>query len=293
MRDLRCSRGIAVLKLILSRKGVDSSAGGFASPVFPDGSLLSVAIPDKRAPLTYGNIKSSIDIGKLVNNLSGGKVTRKTGVHLDPDIDRRQLDRRPGWNPAFGQCGAAQTHLLAQGVGTGDIFLFFGWFRRVEYVKRRWRYVPGAPDQHVIFGWLQIRAVHDIATLSEKRVLDCHRSHPHFHGEFSGHNALYEGSTQLTITGSKAPGAGTFRDYQPHRCLTAAGHSRSRWALPQWMHPDGRQSVLSYHGDHSRWHREGKQVMLRSAARGQEFVLDVDHYPEATQWLTRIFADVR
>ncbi|CAI8922445.1 hypothetical protein EMIT0158MI4_310005 [Burkholderia ambifaria] len=38
----------------------------------------------------------------------------------------------PGWRPALGQTGAAQGHLSNNGVGAGDVFLFFGWFRQVE-----------------------------------------------------------------------------------------------------------------------------------------------------------------
>ena len=36
------------MKIILSRKGFDSSYGGYPSPIFPDGSLLSIPIPSMR-----------------------------------------------------------------------------------------------------------------------------------------------------------------------------------------------------------------------------------------------------
>jgi len=51
------------------------------------------------------------------------------------------------------------------------------------------------------------------------------------------------------------------------------------------MDPQGRNSVLSYHSDVTRWNRDDTHVLLRSAARGQEFVLDLDDYPEGRQWL--------
>ncbi len=35
------------MKVILSRKGMDSTSGGIASPILPDGTLLSLPIPDK------------------------------------------------------------------------------------------------------------------------------------------------------------------------------------------------------------------------------------------------------
>src|SRR5262249_32617665 len=55
---------------------------------------------------------------------------------------------------------AAQTHLEKQGVARGDLFLFFGWFREVEFSNNDvWRYKPDAPDIHVIFGWLLVAQV--------------------------------------------------------------------------------------------------------------------------------------
>ena len=41
------------MKVILSRKGMDSTSGGMASPILPDGTLLSLPIPDKTARTTY------------------------------------------------------------------------------------------------------------------------------------------------------------------------------------------------------------------------------------------------
>jgi hypothetical protein len=43
--------------------------------------------------------------------------------------------------------------------------------------------------------------------------------------------------------------------------------------------------VLTYNSDLSRWRTSTAGVTLDSAARGQEFVLDCDDYPEATEWL--------
>jgi len=35
-----------------------------------------------------------------------------------------------------------------------------------------------------------------------------------------------------------------------------------------------------------RWRKDGDAVVLRSVARGQEFVLDCDCYPEVLAWVT-------
>lgn len=280
------------MKLILSRKGVDSSAGGFASPVFPDGRMLSIAIPDKRSVLRYRDLRGPEKIGLLVRHLSNGRVTGSDAVHLDPDLCANSLDRRDAFQPLFGQCGAAQSHLASHGVSAGDIFLFFGWFRQVEFYKKRWRYVSGAPDQHVIYGWLQIDKVVAVAEIGASELKKSAVNHPHCHGVFSGSNTIYSATKKLSLK-PRLPGAGVFRDYHEPLCLTTGGRSRSIWQLPSWMHPQGRASALSYHTDPKRWSScSDDLVELRSAARGQEFVLDLDHYPEGTAWLKELFSNV-
>ena len=97
------------MKVILSRKGVDSSAGGFASPIFSDDQLQSVPIPDRRSQLRYGDMGGEPDVGQLVSHLSAGKIKTKTPVHVDPDLDYYALPRHRRWRPLFGQCGAAQS----------------------------------------------------------------------------------------------------------------------------------------------------------------------------------------
>lgn len=276
------------MKIILSRKGVDSSAGGFASPIFPDGSMLSIAIPDKRSPVCYRDLNGPVKMGLLVKQLSNGRVSGRHAVHLDPDLIAGSIDREHEFLPLFGQCGAAQSHLASFNVGPGDLFLFFGWFREIEYVKRRWRYVSGAADKHVIYGWMQIDKTLPVEQILASPVHQKLACHPHCHGEFSGANTIYSGRKNLSLKRS-CRGAGVFRRYDEALCLTAENHSRSIWELPGFMHPVGRDSALSYHTDLGRWSQLNDKVQLKSAARGQEFVLDLDHYPEGRAWVKNLF----
>ena len=285
------------MKIILSRKGVDSSAGGFASPVFPDGRMMSIPIPDSRSVVRYRDIKAddnSRSMGRLVKDLSGGKVSAMTKAHVDPDLQRLQLARETttehNWLPLFGQCGAAQTHLHSLNVGCGDIFLFFGWFRQVELHQRRWRYISKAPDLHVLYGWMQIKSVTPVEKIMQSERYAWMRYHPHCLAEFKGSNVIYCASRNLSIVKKRMPGAGLFNTFQSELCLTQSGCSRSRWRLPGWMHPRGRRSTLSYHTDLKRWQKQGDHALLQSAARGQEFVLDLDDYPEGMAWLSSLFS---
>lgn len=272
------------MKIIISRKGFDSSAGGTASPILPDGALMSMPIPDSAAPHCYGNINlMGVNLGEVAESITNGRVSGKDRVHLDPDLQACALPRKSGWLPLFGQTGAAQGHLIKMGIGPGDLFLFFGWFRETCFEKGRLRFVKGAPHVHVFFGWLQIGRIIDLNLCKPEPWM---ADHPHCFGDRGVHNVLYEASPELKITGRRSglAGAGLFPKHAPHLTLTARGENRSVWRLPQWFHPHGRESSLSYHGDPSRWSKEEDWVRLRSAYRGQDFVLDGDHYPESLSW---------
>ncbi|MEM9156906.1 MAG: hypothetical protein AAGB13_18035, partial [Cyanobacteria bacterium P01_F01_bin.33] len=108
-------------------------------------------------------------------------------------------------------------------------------------------------------------------------------------------NTIYLAAPQLQIPGvpeRALPGAGVFPCFHPELQLTQAGRSRSIWQLPAWMHPQGRDSTLSYHHAHDIWRRAGDRVILKSRSRGQEFVLNVEHYPEAKSWLATLFQSI-
>ena len=128
------------MKVVLSRKGFDSSAGGCPSPVFPDGTFLALPIQDEHSPIRYRDLCfQGMNVGDLVAELTGRPERAEHGAHLDPDLNPDLLSRKPGWRPSLGQMGQPQSHLRNEGVQEGDLFLFFGLFRRVECVEGRWR----------------------------------------------------------------------------------------------------------------------------------------------------------
>jgi hypothetical protein len=258
-------------KFVLSRKGFDSSSGGAPSPILPDGTLVPLPIPDRNAAYRYDEIEmAGLNLGSVVRDLTRGHVRPDWRAHLDPDLDRRSLPRRRGWRPLFGQCAAAQGVLKNQGVGPGDVFLFFGWFRRSEWKDGRLRFVRKAPNLHVLFGWL---TVGEVLRIGEDPVPAWAEGHPHLVDVDRPNNTLYV-----------AADAGLFPRYDDRLRLTVPGASRSVWRLPGWFHPGRGRPPLGAHGDPSRWSRDGEDTILRSVARGQEFVLDGAAYPEADAW---------
>jgi len=274
------------VKLILSRKGFDSSSGGVANPILPDGRMIALPIPDAHSPICYDAIDSPIGaLGPLVEDLTRGRVQAGHGAHLDPDLDPAARPRHPDWRPLFGQAGAAQGHLNKHGVGPGDLFLFFGWFREIARIDGRWRFLRDSPDRHVLYGWFQIGEILDL-TETLPPASDWRHDHPHCHGERGRNNRLYVAAKTVECRGLSptVPGAGLFPEYRESLVLTWPGHSRAIWRLPPWFHPEGRRSNLSYHDNPDRWSRVGDSVRLDAVKRGQELVLDTDDYPEAIDW---------
>lgn len=149
------------MRLILSRKGFDSAAGGVASPIFPDRTMYSLPIQAAGAQKSYRELgkggRTGCAIGTVVEHLTGGRVSGDALAHFDPDLDEGTLPRLAGWRPCFAQTSSSQSHLASCGVDIGDLFLFFGWFRQVtQQSSRGWSFAPGTRNQHVVFGWLQI-----------------------------------------------------------------------------------------------------------------------------------------
>jgi len=128
------------VQIILSRKGFDSAAGGVPSPIV-NGEPISLPIPTKmRSETTY----ELAGLGELVARTTKGRVRPEDLCHEDPMFYAGRC--------AFGQTGAAQTHLTKRGVGVGDVFIFFGLFAEEN----------GRDRHHRIFGFLKVE---EIATI--------------------------------------------------------------------------------------------------------------------------------
>lgn len=284
------------MKIVLSRKGFDSSLGRVPSPIFPDGTALSLPIPYSHSPTRFRGVRCrGGSLGPLVERLTRGRVRGDGRCHLDPDLDPAALDRLPGWRPAFGQAKSAQGHLARQGVGRGDLFLFFGWFRRVEpAADGGWRYVAGSPHVHRLFGWLQVAEVVAVGNdfAGARAARPWLSAHPHLHGPGWPDNTIYVSTRTLTIDGAELAvrGGGVFSNADGRLTLTAPeATSRSHWKLPGWFLPADGRPLLSHHGDERRWRRDGPRVHVRAVGRGQEFVRGIDGIPEAAAWLRGLF----
>jgi len=263
------------MKIIFSRKGFDSAAGGFPSPIFPDGTLFSIPIPSRFDKLSYGDLQGEWDgtpISLILNDLSGGKIYRQKSWHVcDYSSDEQRCHHDPMWiskepmpKLALGQAGRADGHLRKQNISIGDIFLFYGWFRQVDFIDGRWSYCPTAKDVHVIWSYMTIGDVLRIDTPSQKAdaVSAYHflKQHPHLDRRQDSNNSIYI---------SKEARALSFGDYN---CLTdmKVYEGRAKWRMPRCMN---QPNAFSYLKD---FVLDKDDVIIRYRGYGQEFVLDLE-----------------
>ncbi|WP_081988058.1 hypothetical protein [Sphingomonas sp. 37zxx] len=238
------------MRIVLSRKGFDTGSGGAPSPIVA-GRPVSLPIPtSRRSATTY----EMLGLGELVEKSTRGKIARHHLCHEDPMFINGQC--------IFGQCGAAQSHLSNQGVGVGDVFLFFGLFADEATGERH----------HRIFGYLR---VHEAAAPSSLAALDILvRPHPHTIGEWNANNTVYRGE-----------GGVAGMDHSALR-LTQPGGPLRHWIVPKWL----AQAGLSFHRKPERWLDADR---LEIVARGQEFVTDVGDNRLALDWMNEIVGLIR
>ncbi len=271
-------------RLIISRKGFDGANGRVASPIFPDGTMFSLPIPDpNELQISYGDLRhGDVNVGDVVEDLTSGHISRDHGALLSPDINRSVYrPRHPEWRGLFVQVLSSQGTLRRAGVQPGDLFLFFGWFRRVECDIDHWRYVRGEPDIHVLWGWLSIGDIRKVYADIEDDdpILDWSLYFTAMSGSAHTSATLYIADDDL--------GAGVFPRFSEQLQLTNYGSTRSEWALPDWFYPfipGHERRPLGYHGAPWRWRPKRDGVLLTTVGRGQEFVLDATAYPEAGDW---------
>jgi hypothetical protein len=251
------------MKVVLSRKGFDSSYGGMPSPILPDGTLLSLPIPAEGETNRYGDLRygsqSYLDIIRQLKPST--KIKPHYTCHLDPDLVEGVVERTVPWRPLFGQCNQSQQHLAHHGIGTGDLFLFWGWFRQTEFHQGGLRYCTEAPEVHLTWGYMKVKRV-----ATGKQMPPEYAYHPH--GRLSlKSNAIYEGDPACTgVLG-----------YHPYLVLTKQGMTRSKWEVPDFF----RRITISFHSAES--FCDG---YFQSAKRGQEFVLE--ECQEAEEWANEL-----
>ncbi len=262
------------MKIILSRKGFDSSAGGHANPIYPDGEMFSLPIPSSMDTINYDELRAPMgkSVKHVIDELDDGASIVGKGAHADPDLIPGQRPRKKGWRRSLGQINQASGHLRNQNVGAGDLFLFYGWFRHTEFKSGRLRFRRDLPGYHAIYGYLEID---QIITANERSDLPTWLlDHPHAVDARLDKptNSIYVARRQSEKLKGYA-GAGVFRFRDP-LILTKPGLTRSRWRLDADVF---RHLKITYHTD-AAWRDE----YFQSYRRAQEYVIHADN--QAVEW---------
>lgn len=281
-------------RIILSRKGFDGTAGGCPSPIFPDGTMFSIPIPENskhKVSTRFEDLgrQGEYRLPKRLFTSPAKEISLSGQVHLDPDIrpSLRPNSAAPACNSVllYGQDGSSQTHLENEGVGCGDLFLFFGLFRRATRRGEDAFFDRSTRQMHVIWGWLQVGELHQIRPGHFPEPLKVAAHHPHLDYIDRDINCIYVGAPTLSFSNS-IPGGGVFERYDDALRLTSAEEYRcSHWTLPSFFGTAG----MTYHSLDT-WDRFGASIRGQAAGRGQEFVLRTAGVESgAGIWLSSLF----
>lgn len=256
------------MKIVFSRKGFDMGSGGTPSPII-DGVPVSLPIPGgPREIARYHSIEHPIagSLGPVVEKVTKKRIPGDRWAHHDPVLPRHF------GQASLGQMGEAQSHLENQGVGPGDIFLFFGLFRDYTQMLKS----PQGMPHHRIFGFLQVERMERIGKAPAEgtwKKIGLEAPHPHTERrDMRTNNTVWIGRGAMAASASDA------------LRLTAWGENTSNWIVPSWLQRYG----LTYHAREERW-SDGR---LRAVGRGQEFVTDVGDDPEALTWVNGIIGEM-
>jgi Nucleotide modification associated domain 3 len=234
------------MKIIISRKGFDGSAGGGSSPVIDRDRIASLPIPDIRGlDQPYYRELTLLGANALVLLRSLGYTTFNdlTVAHLDPDLDWSTRPRAGGkseWRGMFGQSQRPATHLDRQGVGPGDVFLFFGRFRHAAEFGGKYRFIDAESRHfHALWGYLQIgQVISDAASADPPKWA---QGHPHFSPVYLNRrpNNVYVARRTLSEPFDESlPGWGLFAWNEKLRLTRDGSSHMTKWRLPSALHPD-------------------------------------------------------
>lgn len=232
--------------------------------------------------------------------------------------------RLNGWRGLFGTEQAAAGILCnpATGVEEGDIFLFFGWFNHLVRKEGKLGFDPKSQGFHQIWGWMQIDRIINLAQdVDMKSVPKWAMYHPHCHHPEWNPNVMFIARQTLSLDGFDTDGMkgyGAVKHFSPHATLTELDPTKnneyynryqtliqkpvspnqdiktSLWRLPLWFYHEDITKRLGYHNKdnvrtNASWHKDENFAYLKSTSPGQEFVLDMDSYPEiAKKWILQL-----
>lgn len=259
------------MKVIFSRKGFDSESGKMASPIINDHPI-SLPIPHQNSSITF----EDRDLGQIVEDLSNGKINRTALCHPDPDLNMG----------AFGQVSDYQSHLANEGVGKGDLFLFYGTFREAVFNGNNYEWVRGSPKHHRIFGWLFVEDVIHVGAdpTGFRTKHPKYSNHPHANRKWKDNNTIHIApETFIPFNRRTVNGFGKFKATD-ETLLSKSSYYISHWQIPNWLNELKGGCGMSHHEI-----KDYFRNTVETAKRGQEFVSKPNQTQDFQDWLINLF----
>ena len=198
--------------------------------------------------------------------------------HFDPDLIPSVLQRHKDWCSLFGQASGSERHLQKNNIKEGDLFLFFGWFRRTHLIDGNLKFdLSDKQGVHLIYGYMQIDYKFS-KSINEEKAKSWMNYHPHFRNglwndEF---NAVYAGRKTLSWDENE-PGSGVFY-FNPELVLTdLTSKNNPKRNRSIWRHELFPKNLeITYHNP-KKWveieTENGYRKYFQSTGRGQEFII--------------------
>lgn len=288
------------MKVILSRKGLDSSFIDKASPIIND-RFVSIPIPQVDTGIMYKDLyfDSSTSYLQIMKDLG---INRFTEAHLDPDLRMNIKKNRTAinWKAAFGQDDNAQHHLNEKAFkywkegeeNVPTIFLFFGWFSFAEKNKDKYVYKHIKEYRngfHAIYGYLEVDKKIEInnENINEIRTKYPYLiDHPHIknYNDFNEkNNTVYIAKNSLSFN-SHLKGFGVFK-YNESLVLSEKNNNRSTWLINKCFAGKDGNVLMSHITEKYEKTEIHDKIRIKSNGRGQELVIENN----VDEWLEELF----
>ena len=265
------------MKVILSRKGLDSGVCDLSNLLFVDKNgnknLFTLPIPADDGVHTYQELKFSDNeiVSKTIKDYlnKSKKINFQSKCHADPNIVNYFDD--PIFLGSIGQVDQAQAHLQNQKIGVGDLFIFFGVFAEACFDNDSLT-IDKNNLKHIMFGYMQIGDIIQTYGLNEIKRANYEKKYPWLKNQphwiarkynNNKSNCIYVASENFNNTNIK--GYGIFNYDKELQLTQDKTHCVTHWNLPQELN----KLEITYHSEKSY-----KEDYFKAACRGQEFVIE-------------------
>jgi hypothetical protein len=207
-------------------------------------------------------------------------------AHLDPDLRISTLPKRGrGWRPLFGQTGAAQSHLQNNEVGVGDLFLFFGWFRKTrrENGKIAFDGINDPVGKHLIFGYLHIGQVLRSGD-SPEDWMEYHSHAQFIHNPCGEKHAIYVADEKLSFSPELKGGGNFLYNERSSNLLTLTRPETRRiseWNLPPEIF---KKAKMTFHRKDKVWKEDFRGIYFQSALTHWQEAVVTDETGVVGKW---------